>query len=385
MQGPIAALATVLLALPLISPPIAPKIDIDAAIAQLVAHELATILPPDRPGGAAVAIRMDGRTLFFNHGFADAANARPVTSDSLFNLASIRKVFETTLLAQAAQQGRIDLSDPVAKYVTELQHGGDIRRITLGELATHTSGLLLRPDYPPWPVPHFTSESFFGTLNAWAADDQHTPGKQHIYTHAGFVLLHLALDRALGADLDASIHEKLLAPLGMTSTVFPQPNETLNGQLAAEYRARAVQGYAEDGKPIGEPGDQQGYYDWPGTGQVYASARDMAQFLGASLGELPVEPSLAEAMKLAQRATFRITPRNSQGLGWEIIHEGALDIVEKNGGLDNTSSYIGMIPARKLGIVILSNRGDQYPSEVGRCIMLALAHYRSEWHYQCAE
>jgi beta-lactamase class C len=146
-----------------------------------------------------------------------------------------------------------------------------------------------------------------------------------------------------------------------------------------------VQGYAEDGKPIGEPGDQQGYYDWPGTGQVYASARDMAQFLAASLGELPGERSITEAIRLAQRAAFRITPRNSQGLGWEIVHEGALDIVEKNGGLDNTSTYIGTIPARRLGIVILSNRGDQYPSEAGRCIMLALAHYRSEWHYQCAE
>ena len=384
MQGSIAALATVL-AMPLLSPPIAPNMDPNFSVAQLVARELTAILPPDRPGGAAVAIRLDGRTLFFNHGLADVANARPVTSDSLFNLASIRKVFETTLLAQAARQGSIDLADPVAKYVTELQQGGDIRRVTLGELATHTSGLLLRPDYPPWPVAHYTPESFFQTLNAWTADDQHTPGKQHIYTHGGFVLLHLALDRAFGTDLDALIRQRLLTPLGITSTVFPQPNETLNGQLAAEYKARAVQGYAEDGKPVGEPGDQQGYYDWPGTGQVYASARDMAQFLAASLGELPVERSLAEAMTLSQRAAFRITPRNSQGLGWEIIHEGPLDIVEKNGGLDNTSTYIGMIPARKLGIVILSNRGDQYPSEVGRCIMLALAHYSSEWHYQCAE
>src|SRR3954462_3961477 len=342
MRGPIAALASVLFAVPQLSPPIAPNMDTDAAIARRVERELTAILPPGRPGGAAVAIRLDGRTLFFNHGFAHAASERPVTSDSLFNLASIRKVFEATLLAQAAQQGTVDLADPVAKYVTELQHGGDIRRVTLGELATHTSGLLLRPDYPPWPVPHFTPEGFFETLNAWTADDQHTPGKQHIYTHAGFVLLHLALDRALGTDLDASIREKLLAPLGMTSTVFPQPNESLKGQLAAEYRARAVQGYAEDGKPIGEPGDQQGYYDWPGTGQVYASARDMAQFLAAGLGELPVERSLADAMALAQRAAFRITPRNSQGLGWEIIHEGALDIVEKNGGLDNASAYIGM-------------------------------------------
>src|ERR1700736_3835670 len=140
MQGPMAAVAAVLLAMPLISPPIAPNMDMDVSVERLVARELAAILPHGCPGGAAVAIRQDGRTLLFNHGFADVANGRPVTSDSLFNLASIRKLFEATLLAQAARQGTIDLADPVAKYVTELQQGGDIRRVTIGELATHTSG-----------------------------------------------------------------------------------------------------------------------------------------------------------------------------------------------------------------------------------------------------
>src|SRR3954471_12081834 len=123
MQGPIAALATVFVALPLLSPPIAPDMNPDVSIAQLVARELDAILPPDRPGGAAVAIRLDGRTLFFSHGLADVANRRPVTSDSLFNLASIRKLFEATLLAQAVGQGTLALADPVAQFVTELQHG----------------------------------------------------------------------------------------------------------------------------------------------------------------------------------------------------------------------------------------------------------------------
>src|SRR5258708_17369674 len=120
MQGPIAALATMFLVLPLISPPVAPTMDREASIAQLVARELTAVLPPDRPGGAAVAIRMDGRTLFFNHGFADAANKRPVTSDSLFNLASLRKLFDATLLAQAVAQGTIGLAHPGAKHVAEL-------------------------------------------------------------------------------------------------------------------------------------------------------------------------------------------------------------------------------------------------------------------------
>jgi beta-lactamase class C len=55
--------------------------------------------------------------------------------------------------------------------------------------------------------------------------------------------------------------------------------------LPSQGRRRAVQGYALDGTPIGGPGDLQGYYHWLGTGQIYASARDMAVFLAANLGK----------------------------------------------------------------------------------------------------
>jgi beta-lactamase class C len=361
----------------------------DGNVERIVARQIQAILPPDKPGGAAVALRIDGRTLYFNFGWADVASGRPITSDSLFNLASLRKLFEATVLARAVGQGNVALSDPVTRYLPQLEAGGDIRRVTLGQLATHTSGLLLRHDHPPWPTDGYTLAEFIRTLNRWSADKDHEPGRQHIYTHAGFVLLHLALERASGAPVDALIRQQLLEPLGMTSTVFPLPDESPSGRLAPQAAQRAVQGYAETGEAVGEPGDQPGYYHWRGTGQIYASARDMATFLAASLGELPRELSLDDPLRAAlaftQQPAFRITPRNSQALAWEIIHEGELTIVEKNGGLTNASSYVGMIPGRKLGIVILSNRGDQYPAEVGRCIMLALARYTSDWRYNCVE
>src|SRR5260370_4850289 len=134
-----------------------------------------------------------GRSLFFNYGWADRASNRPITTDTLFNLASLRKVFEATLLAQAVRNGDLRLDDPVAKYVVELQQGGDIRQVTLGQLATHTSGLLLPQDHPPWPDWGYTLSEFIRTLNAWKADK--APGQRHLYTHAGFVLLQLALER----------------------------------------------------------------------------------------------------------------------------------------------------------------------------------------------
>src|SRR5260370_29285008 len=96
-------------------------------------------------GGMAVAVHLEGRTLFFNYGMADVARKEPITSDVLFNLASVTKAFLATLLAQAVKPGEVALEDPGAKYVTELQQGGSIRKVTLGELATPTSG----PTPPP--------------------------------------------------------------------------------------------------------------------------------------------------------------------------------------------------------------------------------------------
>ena len=120
----------------------------DAEVERLVRQHVQPMLIA--AGGMAVAVHIEGRTLFFNYGMADVARKEPITSDSLFNLASVTKVFLATLLAQAVKQGEVALEDPVAKYVTELQQGGDIRNVTLGELASHTSGLTRTPQqYEP--------------------------------------------------------------------------------------------------------------------------------------------------------------------------------------------------------------------------------------------
>jgi beta-lactamase class C len=337
----------------------------------VVARHIQTILSAGEPGGAAVAVRIEGRTLFFNFGLADFAGRRPITADTLFNLASLRKVFEATLLAQAVREGDLALDDPAAKYVTELQQGGDIRHVTLGQLATHTSGLLLPQDHPPWPDWGYTLPQFIRTLNAWRTDFE--PGKQNVYTHAGYILLALALERRYAAPIDTLIEQRITHPLEMPSTTLPRRDESPRGHLSPEQSSRAPQGYGDDGAPIGAPGDQQGYYYWPGTSQMYSSARDMARFLAANMGELPIEPSLQGAMQFAQQSLFTIAPRNEQALAWEIVVEGERPIIEKYGGLDNTSTFIGMMPNRKLGVVIFGNRGNLHPSEPGRRILLELA------------
>jgi len=350
-------------------------------VERIVTRHVKALLPDDGIGGAAVALRLEGRTLFFNYRWADAAAERPVTSDSLFNLGSLRKVFEATLLALAVESGRLALDDRVVDCLPELRPDRDIGRITIGQLATHTSGLLLPQDHPPWPNWGYTLPAFIHAMNDWTADIDHQPGGQHIYTHAGFILLALALERRLGQPIDELIEEAILRPLGMPSTSLPRRDNSPRGRLSPNDLRRAVQGYAEDGQPIGEPGDQQGYYNWPGTSQMFSSTRDLAEFLAANMGELAIDHALKDAIDLAQQGVYAMSPHNTQALAWEIIRGDEPTIFEKYGGLNNAGAYIAIMPSRRLGIVILNNRGNQYPNEAGRRILLELAgHSRTAEH-----
>lgn len=346
----------------------------DGEVERLVAQDIKAIVPADGAGGVAVVVRVEGRTLLFNDGFADLAAKRPITSDSLFNLASVRKPFEAVLLAEAVKRGELALDDPVVKYVSELQQGEYVRGITLGQLATHTSGLLLATDHPPWPHYQYRFADFMRVLNSWTPEHGEEPGKQHTYTHAGYILLQVALERRFGMPIAELMHRRLLEPLGMNSTFIPD-----RGELAAEFPGRVVHGYADDGQPVGAPGDQQTYFDFPGTGQMFSSPRDLAIFLAAELGELPLDPVLRDALQMTQQAAFQISPRVGQGMAWEVNAFGGPPIVDKPGGLDNASTYVGLVPSRKLGVAILSNRGNQYPYEIAREKLLpALAGARGQ-------
>src|SRR5215468_6716782 len=206
----------------------------DAEVGQIVRRHVQPMLIA--AGGMAVVVHIDDRTLFFNYGMADVARKEPITSDVLFNLASVTKVFISTLLAQAVKQGEVALDDPVAKYVTELQQGGDIRKVTLGELASHTSGLTRTPQqYEPWHRGPYKLPDFIRYLNSWKADDAHQPGKQEIYSNSAVFLLSLALQRRFNTPIAKLMEARVLAPRGMTSTVMPVPTANGRGRLAGEF------------------------------------------------------------------------------------------------------------------------------------------------------
>ncbi len=351
----------------------------ESGVARVMEPAIAAWAPANEAGGLAAAVRLDGRTVFFNRGVADERTEQPITSDSLFNVASVRKLFEATLVAEAVLRGELSLDEPVNKYVSELQ-GAYIRRVTIGELATHTSGLLLPTDHPPWPDESYSLSQFLHMLNVWAPPNGEQPGEQRIYTHAGYVLLQLALERRYGTPIGALIESRILKPLGMTSTLVPERGPDNRAVMDPQFMRRTVQGYSADGMPIGPPGNQQSYFDFPGTGQMFSSVRDLAILVAACLPDQnTIDPQIGKALQFTQHEFFRVDAQYGQAMAWEVNNLAGPTIIDKPGGLNNASAYVGLVPERKLGLVILSNRGDIHPYDAARTAILpALAKLPAE-------
>jgi beta-lactamase class C len=76
---------------------------------------------------------------------------------------------------------------------------------------------------------------------------------------------------------------------------------------------------------------------------------------------------------MTQAEAFHIDQKFGQAMAWEDIDLGEVAIVDKPGGLNNASAYVGLVPARRIGLLLLANRGE-FSHEIGRYhILPALA------------
>ncbi|MBI2814444.1 MAG: serine hydrolase [Opitutae bacterium] len=225
----------------------------------------------DVPGGAVIA-RKDaaGKVDILAIGRRSAADAAPMTADTVFEIGSITKMFTGLLLAQAVVEGRVTLDDTLARHLPgELVLPPDVAAITLGQLATHTSGL---PRLPADLSPANASDPYAGygeaSLHASLQNCRLTgPAPQPAaYSNLGIGLLGHLLTRVYGVSYEDLLREKITRPLGLTDTVV-----TLDGSQQARFA-----------KP--HSGSQR-VANWTfdalaGAGAIRSTAADLLRFVG---------------------------------------------------------------------------------------------------------
>jgi len=270
-----------------------------------------------------------------------------VDSNAVFEIGSITKTFTASILADMVARGEVRLDDPVAKYLPDSAHvpSRNSKQITLVDLATQSSGLPrlpsnLAPRDPSNPYADYSVQQLYTFLAGYQLTRD--IGATYEYSNLGMGLLGLALARKAGTSYETLVTRRILTPLGMRETAIT---------LTPALRTRLAPGHDADGNVVPN-------WDLPtlaGAGALRSTTRDMLTYLAANLDTIS---ALGRAMHTAHTPRHEAGSPNMQiGLAWHIMSRpppiGSL--VWHNGGTGGYRTFAGFDPARRIGVVVLSN------------------------------
>ncbi len=326
--------------------------------------------------GAAVLIYKDGKIDQYLFGVMNKKTRAPVKSTTIFELGSITKTFSGLLLAQNVSNGKIHLDDKLASYMDNNDQFSDsFKQVTLLQLATYTSSLPFNLQDISYNAASTSRNSklFSKFVHTWVAP--YPSGTAELYSNVGFAMLGMAMANYEEASLAQVMQENILKPLGMNSSFLTVP--------ANKFKLYS-QGYTAKGTPSRTP--QGGLF--AGSWAMKTSVTDMKQYLRLAVGAESMPVGLSTAIKIAQTGYFENEEHKQVGLAWfinpldkvskadllKVIEPGPRNknenqvtlisspvfnsnaLIEKTGSTNGFRAYIGVIPAQKIGIVILTNK-----------------------------
>ena len=264
---------------------------------------------------------------------------RALSGDTIFEIGSVTKVFTALLLADMVARGEVALTDPVSKYLP-----ADVKapKVTLEQLATHTSGLPRLPaNLAPKDGHNPYADYTVAQLYAFLATATPSTDAKYAYSNLGAGLLGHVLARRAGTDYETLVRKRILAPLGMKSTSI-----TLDDAM----QARLASGHDAELRPAKN-------WDLPtlaGAGALRSTANDMLTFLAAAMGVTKTPLAAPMTSMLATRRPLG-DPGHEIALGWHVYKSGEREIVWHNGGTGGYRSWVGFDPKSRTGVVVLSN------------------------------
>ncbi|RCS75189.1 serine hydrolase [Brachybacterium alimentarium] len=198
----------------------------------------------------------------------------PARTDTIYDLASISKIFTATSLMQLVEQGRLSLEDTVASHLPSFAENGK-EQVTLQHLLTHVGGL------PAFINLYSAFPDIPSRLDAvLAVEPDNPPGVEYVYSDLGLITLGLIIEKLSGQSLDEYVREHITEPLGMADTMYNPPSALKDRIAATEYidfYGYLVHGHVHDENAYSLGGVA-------GHAGVFSTARDLAVFAQMFLG-----------------------------------------------------------------------------------------------------
>jgi len=307
------------------------------------------------PGGV-LAVGHRGRLAVYACGkLSHAAGAAKVDADTIYDTASLTKpVVTTTLAAMLYEQGQLDISAPVGRYLPEWTSGANAEqraRVTVAHLLAHASGLPAHEDY------FLKSKGRVEILaRAVAQPLTYEPGSQTIYSDIGFILLGAIIESLTGRGLDELAKERIFAPLGMTNTMF-RPPKSLRARIAPSKRAAARKQFVH-----GEVHDENAWAmgGVAGHAGMFSTGPDLAIFCQMLLnGGIYAHERILRSKTVAEFTSANPLAANTRTLGWNVptgrSSSGQYFSKQSIGHTGFTGTSIWIDPTKELFVVLLTN------------------------------
>ena len=282
-------------------------------------------------------------------GVANKTTNAPIALDTKFNLGSMNKMFTGIAIAQLAQEGKLNFSDPISKHLPDYANKDVGAKVTIHQLLTHTSGMGT-----------YTNDKFRAERAKLTTVSSHfplfvndpltfSPGEKFEYSNAGYMVLGAIIERVSGQDYYAYVKDHIFRPAGMADTGFYEPGKEIPN-LAVGYTRMGP-----DGKPTEQVRDNTDTLEIRGgpAGGGYSTVGDLLKFHVALRNSKLLNRESTELATKGKVDAPGPIGRYAYGFG-DKVFDGK-HIVGHNGGWPGVAANFEMYPELGYTSVILMN------------------------------
>lgn len=323
----------------------ADRSNLDPVVRQRIDGALDKLIPSDvdAPGAGIVAV-LNGEVIVCSaFGYANLEHGVKITHESRFEMASVSKQFTALAILLLAEDGKLELDDPVTDYLDWFPDLG--YEIRIHHLIHHTSGI--KDIYAQLVL---TGRSYLDAY--WSSNVRsllerqrslnHIPGEQYSYTNSGYFLLAQIVEQVAQQSLPEFLEERLFVPLGMQDAKFRSSPTQLLPRRVNSYRFRR-----NEFSPL--PSNAAVV----GPAHLHLSVNDMAIW-AAQFGD-PDSRVAALLNRMIEIQPLSNGSRNRYTYGLYVDHYRNMAAITHAGGWLGFSSYQQYLPEQNLTVIVASN------------------------------
>jgi CubicO group peptidase (beta-lactamase class C family) len=302
------------------------------------------------PGLALLVSRNGEIVKAQGYGLSNVELQVPVKPETIFQSGSMGKQFSATAVMMLVEEGKIELDDPIGKYLKSapLAWSG----VTIRELLSHTAGFTDYPDKFDFRRDYTEAQLLKIVEGVPLA---FTPGTKWSYSNLGYLTLGILIHQVTGKFYGDFLQERIFQPLGMTTTRIISEADIIPNR-AAGYRL--VKGQLKNQEWVSPT------LNTTADGALYFSILDLAKWDAALYAEKLLKRSSLEQMWTVAKLRNGQPNSGHYGFGWFILTKNGHRVFDHGGAWQGFQTHISRYVDDKLTIVVLTNLDGADPGKI---------------------